>query len=237
MQNERRGFTFFTKNLLRPIRNYLRNRFFFEARSRKIVDEYRQEIVNRIGNKPGGSRLWVLDLGANVGHFSRACRNLGFSVIAVEPHPQAFAIMRRRFKGDSKIVLINAAVSDQVGHTKLHLHSQEKLDPITASISATLEPSKFQSPHDSVNVSTVTLGKLLELQENIYLLKLDIEGGELILFPELIKRAAHFELLFMETHARFMDLITQDKYSFELGKFSKFIHETDRQGKWFCDWL
>ena len=52
----------------------------------------------------------VIDLGANIGQSSIILWFRGFEVYAYEPHPVAFAKLKKLFKGAKNIHTINAAV-------------------------------------------------------------------------------------------------------------------------------
>jgi FkbM family methyltransferase len=85
----------------------------------------------------------VLDLGANVGHFSHAARKMGFRVVAVEPHPEALKYLAKRFSRDKKVEIIPKAIGNQTGKTVLNFHPDHSNDRIQTSISASTISDKF----------------------------------------------------------------------------------------------
>src|SRR3712207_7831831 len=61
----------------------------------------------------------VFDVGANIGEFTGAFRDLGARVVAVEPQPRLGEHLRRRFGSDPGITVVGTAVSDHAGEATL----------------------------------------------------------------------------------------------------------------------
>ncbi|MDF3820181.1 FkbM family methyltransferase [Leptospira sp. 96542] len=103
------------------IRTYL----FFYDKYKYITDYSDIRKIKRI-IKPGSV---VVDGGANVGFytrlFSKLVGNQGL-VIAFEPDPKNFEILKKRTKKFSNVAIINAALSDKTG--KLDLYISEDLN-------------------------------------------------------------------------------------------------------------
>src|SRR5689334_3797764 len=55
------------------------------------------------------------DVGANVGDRTAVLRRLGARVVAVEPQSSCVSTLRRRFKNDRRIVVVNEAAGANVG--------------------------------------------------------------------------------------------------------------------------
>jgi FkbM family methyltransferase len=146
----------------------------------------------------------VLDIGANVGHFSAACRNLGFDVVAVEPHPAALRHLKKRFRHDSKVTILEKAVSDHAKLVTLHMHPQHVFDPISTSIAASIFPDKFITDTLQVEVESLTMTMLFEKHGSFEIVKIDIEGAEMLLVDDIINNHARINKLLMETHERFL---------------------------------
>jgi FkbM family methyltransferase len=73
------------------------------------------------------------DIGAHVGNRSAAWAALGARVVAVEPQPALAAYLRRRFRRDPRVTVLEAAVGAAPGHAALHLSPAA---PTVASLSA-----------------------------------------------------------------------------------------------------
>jgi len=180
----------------------------------------------------------VLDIGANVGHFSAACRSLGFDVVAVEPHPAALRHLKKRFRHDSKVTILEKAVSDHAQLVTLHMHPQHVFDPISTSIAASIFPDKFITETLQVEVESLTMTMLFEKHSSFEIVKIDIEGAEMLLVDDIINNHARINKLLMETHERFMRSTTESFfYMSKLGELNNFIVSNSLQDKWLTDWV
>jgi FkbM family methyltransferase len=201
--------------------------------------KYRNLIVDRFPDFGTSANSGVvIDLGANVGHFSQACRMLGFSVIAVEPHPVAVIQLRKRFRGDPKVRIISSAIGNTNGSQTLHLHADHSKDPIQTSISASTIPDKFFDDHQIVNVESIDIKDVLADQRKIQILKCDIEGAEHFIIPDIIIHAGKIERLLLETHVRFMSKTKDaENYNKRLSELNEFISTNYLESKWLTDWV
>ena len=180
----------------------------------------------------------MLDLGANVGHFTHAVRKLGFSCISVEPHPTAVVSLLKRFESDTNVTVIDAAVGRNIGKITLNFHPDHMKDPIQTSISASVIEDKFGDQHETYEVNTVPLSKFFSNSETFAIVKIDIEGAEMFLIEELIINASKIEYLLLERHERFMKLTKYAiEYQEQLLKLDKFIVLTGRTQKWHTNWI
>ena len=128
----------------------------------------------------------IVDIGANVGLFSRAaelyCPNA--RIFAVEPSERAFREMRARC--GPRVEALRAAVGDRVGEATLHIANQlasSSLRPPSADLAERFEGKVKPSGQ----TETVTLTTLDQLHKDyalgsIDLLKIDVEGFE----PEVL---------------------------------------------------
>lgn len=128
----------------------------------------------------------VIDLGAHVGIFAATCLQMGAAkVIAVEPHPENFELLRMNtaMRAD-RVELVNAAVSDDGRPRLIEGHG-----------------AQARSVRDDHGYSSVTLARILESLERVALCKVDIEGSEADVIcacpSELLARV---DRIVMETH-------------------------------------
>ena len=118
----------FVRRLLRKPSDYLNSR------------NYREQIYARfpeLRTKPQSGL--VLDLGANLGHFSAACISMGYKVTAVEPHPDAILYLESRFSSNPGIRIVKKAISPDSPTTFLQLHPDHRNDPLTTSFMKSLK--------------------------------------------------------------------------------------------------
>jgi FkbM family methyltransferase len=129
--------------------------------------------------KPG---MRVLDLGANIGFYTLlASSKVGPSgqVIALEPSPQNFKLINLSLEANSfsNVTTINAAVSDFVGKSFLHLSPYYNSEH-------SLFNYHYSSGHvnntNKISIDVTTVDKILEdsLDYTVDLIKMDIEGSE-----------------------------------------------------------
>ena len=113
----------------------------------------------------------VLDVGSNVGVFTRAALRAGARlVVAFEPNPGTIECFKRTFSAELQegaVVLVEAAASDQPGKVKLAF--AEPNSPITR-ISET----------GTVEVEATTIDQVVEELglDTVDFVKMDIEGAE-----------------------------------------------------------
>ena len=224
--------------IYRQFRNY--SRYFTKWISNKYwTNRYKKLVLSKMPDYNSFSGLGlVLDIGANKGHFSSAAIALGFNVIAIEPHPEAFKFLHKRFKNKSNIVLKREALSNYEGEIKLNFHPAHFNDKITTSISASTIDDKFkieQSIFSEVKCSK--LSNYFANGEYYNIVKIDIEGEEMNLVNDLIAHHKQINYLFLETHHKFMNKSRySNNYIFELNKLSKFIVDC-KLTNWHTDWI
>jgi len=117
----------------------------------------------------------VIDLGANIGYYTLIFAGLvgkSGKVIAFEPDTDNFALLKKNIEENKfeNVVLINKAVSDKNGKTKLYLSENNKGDH---RIYDSGESRK------SIMVETVCLDEFLkDYKDKINFIKMDIQGAE-----------------------------------------------------------
>ena len=170
-----------------------------------------------------------LDLGANIGFASLVMwlRGVDF-VYALEPNPEAFKALTKNIKGLKQIYIFNKAISSSTKKEKLFLHNsiKEKTDSkkiLDYSQSSSLLANKTNIGDCFYEVNTITFNDLyaiLPLKPNI--IKCDIEGGEYIIFKQLIELAKSNKVrkIFVECHSN-----KYPQYEKEHDDFIKLIKE------------
>ncbi len=124
----------------------------------------------------------VVDVGANVGGYTvRACKRADL-VVAIEPQPEVFEVLRWNVEHNcpGNVVLVRKAVADRSGKTVLRIPIYRgSIDSGTASIMPDYEPPGSKG-YQEVEVEVDTLDNILgELGiDRIDFLKVDVEGAE-----------------------------------------------------------
>ncbi len=119
---------------------------------------------------------WVIDVGANVGHYTKRFSELVGAtgrVIAFEPVPETFALLAANLQALSKanVTLINAAASDK---TDLVGMSVPAFD---TGLRNFYQAHLSSSPDSGLRVLTLSL-RNLDINNKIALIKIDAEGHE-----------------------------------------------------------
>jgi FkbM family methyltransferase len=130
------------------------------------------------------------------------------------------------------------AVSDHRGTLKLFTHPLQKNDPITTSVSASLITDKFGDNSGYYEVSTATLDQFFIDIVEFEIVKIDIEGAEMLLVDQIIENADKIKRLLVETHERFMlDSEMSEIYQRQLNKLNDYITVNKLEKVWLTDWI
>jgi len=111
------------------------------------------------------------DIGAHIGAKTEMLLALGASVVSVEPQPELVReVIARGSHCGSKSIVIEGAVSEQVGTATLHLRE--------GSVLASLLPDWEGNPNGEIEVNVTTLDSLIAQYGMPQFLKIDAEGSE-----------------------------------------------------------
>lgn len=81
-----------------------------------VCDPWLFDVINPILSDPACSTVW--DIGANIGDHTAYYLSLGKTVVAVEPHPEAFHCLELNCGGHPKATLLNLAASSTEGSVR-----------------------------------------------------------------------------------------------------------------------
>ncbi len=148
----------------------------------------------------------AIDCGANVGVVSRAMASNGADVYAFEPNPYAYAECLKRCAKYSTVHLMPKAVGNENGKVNLYLHKEAASDQVAFSQGSSVLKTKLNvNPDDYREVDVIDLAAFVKsIGQRINLLKMDIEGFEVEVIPNLIQSGAIdlIDLCFVELHER-----------------------------------
>ena len=147
-----------------------------------------------------------IDLGANVGEYTRVMADSGCPVIAFEPDPWAFKQLEENLSSYSNVKLENVAAGTFNGTTALWRHSEFDACPERYSVSSSTIESKFpiEIRLGPISVRAVDFIEYLEhLDDHIGVIKMDIEGAEVDILERLLDCSSilsRIDHMFVETH-------------------------------------
>lgn len=145
----------------------------------------------------------VLDIGANTGQFARVMANLGANVWSFEPNPTPFRHLERLARRVPAIRASNQAVTADGREVSLFVPPTSP-QSVYWSMSGTTTSGKFNADLPTLQAGSVSLRSLLEQHSRIDLLKIDIEGGEYELIPEILPALERIDAVLIEEHAHKM---------------------------------
>lgn len=148
-----------------------------------------------------------IDLGANVGELSEMMAAKAGRVYAFEPDPWAHRKLTERVGTLENVEIIQAAAGLEDGHITLYRHENFDADPLINSQSSSVFVSKSNVTAEAAyEVRQIDFLRFLrEIEEEIGVLKIDIEGAEVALLealfdaPQLFRRVRY---VFAETHEK-----------------------------------
>ena len=148
-----------------------------------------------------------IDLGANVGIYTRKMALGAKQVIAFEPDPWAFAELRACVADLDNVKIVNAAAGACEKKALLYRHPRFENNPALYSESSSVIARKGNVPEENaVEVKQIDFIRYLEnLDEDVGILKIDIEGAEVDLLESLFDRPdvlARIDHIFAETHEK-----------------------------------
>ena len=162
------------------------------------ISEHYQRLMNL---KHISNNSIILDIGANVGDVSDVLiKTYDPKIYCYEPNISCYKHMVSRFKNNPKIKIFNFAVSNFTGKTFLYFHKKAK------NISEFNQRSSLKKEKDGldinkkIEVNCVDIKNILDQHNKIDLIKIDIEGSEYEIMPEIIKNKDKIKMVLCETH-------------------------------------
>lgn len=144
---------------------------------------------------------WVVDIGANVGHYTKRFSELvgaNGRVIAFEPVPTTFSLLSANVQlfSNLNVTLINAAVSDKVDVVGM------SMPKFSTGLTNYYEAHISSAPSNALSVLSLPIDSLFANQR-IALVKIDAEGHESFVLASMQKLIEnHHPVLIVETGSK-----------------------------------
>lgn len=181
-----------------------------------------------------------LDVGANIGYASLVMWLKGAKhIYSIEPNIEAYNLLKKNLSGINNIYLLNLALSDKRKKEKLYLHESiiDKSDSnkvVEFSQASSLLSDKNNLGKNYYEVDAIKLDQLLaDIGKKPNIIKCDIEGGEYIIYKQLIDYAKEPKVrkIFVECHAN-----RYPQYKEMHDKFIKLIIKNNLENKIDTEW-
>ena len=162
------------------------------------------EFDNALRNSKG--KICV-DLGANLGEYTRKMASVAKLVIAFEPDPWTLKLLQENVTHLDNVRIENAAAGVKEAIVLLYRHEKFEQNPASRSQSSTvLSCADYLNTEEGIEVSQIDFIKYLE---DIGLLKIDIEGAEVDILESLLDRPDilnRIDYIFAETHEKWIPM-------------------------------
>lgn len=146
-----------------------------------------------------------IDLGANLGDYTLNMAQTAKKVYAFEPDPWTCDALRENLSGLANVEIVEAAAGTSEGSVSLFRHQEfEKNRTLNSQSSSVIAAKSNISSQNAVVVRQIDfLSFIRDLNEDICVLKIDIEGAEVDLLEALLDDVNLLERIqnvFAETH-------------------------------------
>ena len=148
-----------------------------------------------------------LDMGANVGVFTKEMAARGCTVHAYEPDPMAWAELQKNVGHLPNVTLHNCAVAATAGTFRLRRARNFADHPLasTTMSSIVLQNPKQYQESDGIDVEVRAFRDVVHgFGRPVALVKMDIEGAEFDILRQVFANPADFDIdaIYCETHER-----------------------------------
>lgn len=165
------------------------------------IDDYIDDLISKTDKND-----LVIDIGANVGVFSKRFFPTGCQIYSIEPNIHAYLELRKLSSNYPKITTMQCAGTTHNGFTKLYLHQNHKLNQLNWSTGSSLYSEKTNvDKNNFTETKAIDIAEfIINLKRPVRILKIDIEGHEVELIPHLLEKGAlnYVCFLIVETHDR-----------------------------------
>lgn len=143
----------------------------------------------------------LVDVGAHIGSFAMPFALRGWQVICLEPENDNYAELQRRFEHFVRVTCCQFAAGERYGHLPFYVSSEHF---------GIHSLAKWHETHEyAYDVEVVPLRNIVT--ENVTLLKVDVEGAEMLVLKGFDFEAHQPEMIFLE----FEDKRTREYFGYD----------------------
>ena len=211
------------KKFLKKFRYFRLLNYFFNNNYKKY------EVFNKLSKDSV-----VLDIGAHIGQVTQYIDDkFGSKIYCYEPNNEIFKILKNNFSYKNNIELNNVAISDSKKNDSLYFTStKSNLSDINESLKYSIENRKKNISNENfIKVQVITISELLNRFKKIDLIKINIEGHEYKILPEIIKNKDKINKVVCQLHGDYVNHLN-DVHNDLLND----LKELDLLQKWFYEW-
>ena len=175
----------------------------------------------------------VFDIGANLGIRTIVFAELGKRVIAVEPNPELFFLLQKRFNSKQNVVLLNFGCAAESTLSKFYVANNHLVSSFSKKfISFKKSIGEDRNWFKEVHVQMITLDQIIKDYGVPHFCKIDVEGFELEVLSGLSQKipivAFEFTLPAFETELKdciaCLSGLGYTSFNMVLGESTKFIY-------------
>ena len=164
----------------------------------------------------------IFDIGANTGKVTARYSKLfpEATIYSFEPFPESFQKLRRRFEGNSLVKPIQFAVSNKVGKKKFYVNQDSttnSLLPTGDDAGCWVDPNDMKSV-TTIDVPVTTIDNFCKQEsiDEIQILKMDIQGGELMALVGASEKLGQGSILLIYTEILFVPIYEGEAFFYEI---------------------
>lgn len=217
---------------MKIIYKFLKNIFFKFKYTRLIIYLNRPQYKKfKIFNNLKEDSVF-LDFGANVGEISRYVSTISNCfVYAYEPHPKAFEILKLNLLGYKKVKLINEGVGGKSKKSLLYYYLSDDQN-LTLKHSVSASVYNYGNFNREINIKINSISDILKNFKYIDCIKIDIEGSEYEILPDIFKNRKKIGMVVCELHG----LNESQNLEHKKNSVLKYIDDNNLH-EWFKIWV